>query len=190
MARPRVEIQRKRGENLKQLCRDEGISQAALANMIHISQQTISKICTGKATLTEQTAKLIVEKYPQYRLEWLLGYDCFKTVDERISALLGGQEEIQEIIEKLMALHGYRIVEERAAPNTARMTNEELLEYMQNPYYEIKRAIKDWRGNTRYLDMAELTEMFRSIDDFIEFVCSRKVQKPFTDYLHTRKEVD
>ena len=190
MSRPRVKINPKRGKNLKELCADEKISQAELAKKIFVSQQTISKIINGTATLTEQMARAITEKFPKYRIEWLLGYDSFKTIDDYISSIVSGQTEIQSIIERLMALHGYRVIEEQVAPNIDLMTDEELQEYKRKPYYEKRYAIKSSTGNIKYLDIEELIGIFRMIDDFVEFICSRTVERPFTDYLHTRKEAD
>lgn len=158
--------------------------------MAFVSQQTISKIINGTATLTEQMARTITEKFPKYRIEWLLGYDSFKTIDDYISSIVSGQTEIQSIIERLMVLHGYRVIEEQVAPNIDLMTDEELQEYKRKPYYEKRHAIKDSSGNIKYLDIEELIGIFRMIDDFVEFICSRTVKRPFTDYLHTRKEAD
>lgn len=190
MPRPKVNINPKCGKNLKKLCDDENISQAGLAEMIFVSQQTISKIINGKATLTEQTARAITEKFPKYRMEWLLGYDSFETIDDYLSSILSGQTEIQSIIERLMVLHGYRVIEEQVAPNIHLMTDEDRHEYKRRPYYETRHALKDSNGNIKYLDTEELIEIFKMIDDFVEFICSRTVERPFADYLHTRKEAD
>ena len=190
MPRPKVKINPKCGKNLKKLCDDERISQAELAEIIFVSQQTISKIINGRASLTEQTARAITEKFPKYRMEWLLGYDSFETIDDYISSIFSGQTEIQSIIERLMVLHGYRVIEEQVAPNIDLMTDEELHGYKKKPYYEKRYALKDSTGNIRYLDIEELIGIFRQIDDFVEFMCFRTVKQPFTDYLHTRKGVD
>ena len=190
MPRPKREINPKQGENLKKLCDNENITQAKLAEMIFLSQQTISKIINGSATLTEHTARAITEKFPKYRMEWLLGYDSFETFDDYLSSILSGQAEIRSIIERLMLLHGYRVKEEQVAPNIDLMTDEELQEYKRRPYCETRCAIKDSSGNIKYIGTEELIEIFRMIDDFVEFICSRTVEKPFNDYLHTRKEAD
>lgn len=82
MGRKRVDVSPIRGERLKDFLKEQGITQAALADMIHISQQTISKIVQGKANLTEQTARLIADSFPDspHTFEILMGYDQMPTV--------------------------------------------------------------------------------------------------------------
>jgi len=80
MPRPKVNINPICGKRLKEICDEQNISQSMLSEMIHISQQTISKMINGKSSLTDQTARIIVGHFTEYRLEWLLGYDDYKTI--------------------------------------------------------------------------------------------------------------
>lgn len=82
MGRPRIKINPKRGQRLKQLCISENITFKSLADSIPISAQSISEIVNGKASLTEQVARRVVELFPKYRFEWLMGFDDFKTEAE------------------------------------------------------------------------------------------------------------
>ena len=75
MAKPAKEINPKSAKNLKQLCHDTGITQAKLSELSGITQNTISKIVTGKSPLTHNVAMQIVEVFPMYRAEWLEGID-------------------------------------------------------------------------------------------------------------------
>lgn len=75
MPRKAVEIRSIRSERLKTLIDEQGITQAMLSAKIFISQQTISKIINGKANLTEETARKIIEAYPGYSLDYLMGFD-------------------------------------------------------------------------------------------------------------------
>lgn len=75
MGRPRVEIIKKRGENLKELLKREGITQLELSERINLTQQTISKIINGTANLTDETAKKVIEEFPEYSYFWLIGLD-------------------------------------------------------------------------------------------------------------------
>lgn len=75
MARRKAEIKPIRGNRLKSLCETENITQYQLADRIHISQQTISKIVNHQANLTEATAKEITKEFPGYSFDWLMGYD-------------------------------------------------------------------------------------------------------------------
>ena len=75
MSRTKTEINPKRAENVKKLIEAEKITQTELADRIHMTQQNISRIVQMKQPLTEETARLIIEAFPEYRIEWLLGYD-------------------------------------------------------------------------------------------------------------------
>ena len=91
MGRPPKEINYKRCENLKELLDEvkkkdrEKNTQANIAERIYISQQELSKIVNKHANLTEETAKRIIEEFPEYRLNWLLGYDTFKTYPDELA---------------------------------------------------------------------------------------------------------
>ena len=76
--RPRKEVKPEHSIRLKCLLDNEDIKQKQLSKMIPISQQTISKIVQGHQPLTTGLAERIIEKFPQYSLQWLLGY-----VDDR-----------------------------------------------------------------------------------------------------------
>ena len=114
MGRPPMTINPAWAENVRTVCREEGITQTQLAEKIHLSQQTISKIAQGKASLTEQTAKLIIKLFPKYRFQWLMGYEDYKTDEElKINLLL--DQACLEMDEgsatmPLLALHGYKEV--------------------------------------------------------------------------------
>lgn len=75
MARRQVKINPIRGERLKTLCKEQGITQAELSERIFLSQQTVSKIVQGKANLTESTAATIVRVFPGYRYDWIMAFD-------------------------------------------------------------------------------------------------------------------
>ena len=74
MGRQRVpELNPVCGKRLKELIRDEGLTQEQLALEIGVSSQTISKACTGKK-LTQNIVDKIIERHPEYNAAWLLGY--------------------------------------------------------------------------------------------------------------------
>ena len=72
------------GVGLKELLKDQGITQKQLADKIPISQQTINKAATGKQ-YTRKLAEDIQKLFPQYQLGWLLGTSDFKTESEERS---------------------------------------------------------------------------------------------------------
>ena len=75
MARRKQEINSKSRERLKRLCEDLHITQKQLSDATGISENTLSKIATGRGPLTRQVAEEIIKVCPAYRTEWLLGFD-------------------------------------------------------------------------------------------------------------------
>lgn len=75
MSRPKTEINPIRAERVKTLIERENITQQQFADRIFQSQQNVSRILNQKSALTEETARAIVTAFPNYRIEWLLGYD-------------------------------------------------------------------------------------------------------------------
>ena len=75
MSRKPTEIQPIRAERLKELIKDLNMSQTDFSKSVNYSQQHISGIINQKTALTEETAQDIISVYPDYRIEWLLGYD-------------------------------------------------------------------------------------------------------------------
>lgn len=75
MARMKQEINPKSRKNLKRLCDELNITQRQLSKATGISENTLSKIATGRGPLTRQIAEEIIKVCPSYRIEWLLGFD-------------------------------------------------------------------------------------------------------------------
>ncbi len=91
MGRPKVEIKGIRGKRLKQICEEQNITQQTLSSKVYISQQAISNMVTGQANVTEVTARKVIEYISKelhfdYRFEWLMGYDDYKTESDKQSA--------------------------------------------------------------------------------------------------------
>lgn len=67
------------GKILDELKASKGISQTELAKRIYVRQQTVSKLKTGEIELSAVHAQNIANAFPQYRAEWLLGLDDYKS---------------------------------------------------------------------------------------------------------------
>lgn len=80
MGKKRGEINPICGERLKIVAKEQKMSQIEFAKVLFITPEHLSAIIHGRKSLTEATAKLVVENYPEYRIEWLLGYSDSKTV--------------------------------------------------------------------------------------------------------------
>ncbi len=67
-----------RSRHIKILLEHEGIDQQDLAYSIGMLPQNFSR-CMVSGNISEKTCKKIAERYPGYRIEWLLGYDDYMT---------------------------------------------------------------------------------------------------------------
>lgn len=110
MSRQKTEINPIRAERVKILIRREKISQQQLADRIFQTQQNISRIIQKRIPLTEATAQLIVKAFPEYRLEWILGYDDSMTFDDWIESSRSARDRIADgiwgMIEKSLSKQG------------------------------------------------------------------------------------
>lgn len=88
MSRPKVEINDLRCKRLKEIIESERVKQNQLSKETGISQQAISTMVQGKANVTETTAEIIVKRFPQYSIEWLLGFSDYKNSTEKYSAVI------------------------------------------------------------------------------------------------------
>ena len=99
MSRKRTEIVPIRAERVKILINREGITQNDFAVRIGQTQQNISRILNLKTALTEETARIIVEKFPEYRIEWLLGYDDSMTNRDVLSSAINQMNEESSLMD-------------------------------------------------------------------------------------------
>lgn len=110
MSRQRTEINPIRADRVKILMKREKITQTVLADRIYQTQQNVSRIMQKRQPLTEETARLIVKAFPEYRLEWILGYDDFMTHedywDNRQTLKDRTADGMWAIIESSLAKHG------------------------------------------------------------------------------------
>ena len=74
MAKKPIKINRERGKRLEIMIKRLGMTQTAFAASINYSGELISQIINGHKNLTESAIDIIVEKYPDYLREWLMGY--------------------------------------------------------------------------------------------------------------------
>ena len=82
VGRKEVPVSSKRVEHIAKLIEREGIkSQAEFADRIGSTQQSISRMMKSKK-ISEETIERIIEVFPDYRKEWLLGYDVPPTHSE------------------------------------------------------------------------------------------------------------
>ena len=83
MGRKKCEINKIRGERLRQLLSERGVDQKELARKIGYTSEHLSYIVNGKRNLTEDAARSIVSLFPPTRFEWLMGFDDYQTAAEK-----------------------------------------------------------------------------------------------------------
>ncbi|MBQ6519717.1 MAG: helix-turn-helix transcriptional regulator [Anaerolineaceae bacterium] len=93
MSRKKTEMNPVRSDRVKKIIEIEKLTQKEFGKRIGYTQQNISRIVQKKQPLTEEAARLIVETFPKYRIEWLLGYDDHMTTAD---AFLNAIQEINE----------------------------------------------------------------------------------------------
>lgn len=112
MSRKREEINPQSGLRLKSLLITKGITQKEFAERFGYTEQHISQIIKGKRRLTSEMAHRIAEDF-FCRYEWLMGYDDFRTINDRIHAISEADYESRQLIMKILELHKYEIGTER-----------------------------------------------------------------------------
>ena len=170
MARPKVEINPIRGLRLKQICEEQGIKQNHLSKIIHITQQSISNMMTGKATVTIDTVNQVTKVFPEYRKEWLLGLDDYKTEADLKRA---NAEQFSQAIDTMKyegsllytglsafaKLSGFDIT-----PPITRNTGS-----LENYFKQMKAGYKISKGNqTVTLSLEEMNRFENEVCDFVE----------------------
>lgn len=93
-----MEINPIRAERVKALIKREGITQKDLADRIFQTPENVSRILNRKTALTEETAQDIIKAFPEYRVEWLLGYEKFVINSDKSNEI---REVFAEALEKL-----------------------------------------------------------------------------------------
>lgn len=60
-------------EHLRQLLKEQGLYQYELAAVLGTTEVTVSRWATGHQPIAKKNAQKIHERWPEYRVEWLLG---------------------------------------------------------------------------------------------------------------------
>lgn len=168
MARPKKEINVERCKRLKQILDQTHTTQKCLSEKTNISQQAISAIVKKQANVTETTAKLVTDLFPQYSFEWLMGYADFKNNSEKFDAVIAKMQD-----EGSLLLHGltafaklcdYQIELTSPAhkPNEGSASIEKWIKMVRDGY----TIQKD--GQTVNLSLEEMNLFENEVCDFVE----------------------
>ena len=73
----------KKGIRLKTIMKEQGYNLTDFShNVLGLKYCTVSQIMSGRKNLTDKNASKVIEKFPQYRFEWLTAQDDVKKVGD------------------------------------------------------------------------------------------------------------
>lgn len=206
MAQVPVESAQTPGEKVRQVMKECHCTQAQLAEELDCSENHISMIVRGKRNLTVENAKKISKMFC-VRFEWLLGFDEYRTDEQRISAITEKKYGRRDAIRDLIGLHGYEVNVEKVFTVEKKDSKEEQLEARRKALAEwsgsschlqyppgisdddiLERAhntspepvisVKSPSGAIRYIERCEYESLLKSIDDYIEMQLSFRFRNP------------
>ena len=177
MSRPKTEINPIPGQRLKQIIDEQEISQSDLSRKIHLSQQSISRMVKGLASVTDQTADLITDLFPQYRKSWLMGYDDLKTGSASLAAVFQDSQRENDLLMK--GLISFATLNQISISFTSPAFQEDqqsdsvenVLQWLKDGY-TISRE-----GRSAQLSLDEMNALQNEICDFVEFKLQRIIDR-------------
>ena len=94
--------------HLKHLLTSEGISHTTLANTIEVSTVTVSRWVNAKTAISQHNAGVIHSKYPNYSIEYLLGYSEYRNDGDKAKAEVVTQYRVEQSVERLALNRGFQ----------------------------------------------------------------------------------
>lgn len=174
MSRKKTEMNPIRAERVKTLIErekhlhDPKFSQVKLADKIHMTQQNISRIVQMKQPLTEETARLIIEAFPDYRIEWLLGYDNDMTENEKylnkLDKAKSRSELLHDAIHSFLQLSGFDIKDTYHFSLHGDVDENEAYNRIMDAGYIISRD-----GKSVSMSLEDFTNFAKEINDYVAF---------------------
>ncbi|MBQ9003836.1 MAG: helix-turn-helix transcriptional regulator [Eggerthellaceae bacterium] len=181
---PKKEVNPIRRARLVQLMDEMNISQKELERQTGIKQQNISMMVRGLLNVSGPNAEAIAAAYPEIRIQWLMGYDDFKTDAELTAFVLAGVESAKSGSEipalggtaldasmfLLSQLSGFKLSLWR---NRMGGTND--VEYVVE---QIKRGcIVSRDGKSAEIDIDRWSEISNEVCDLVEFLLQREINR-------------
>ena len=164
MSRKKIEINPIRAERLKMLCKREKLRQIDLVEIVHMRQQNISKMMVLKTAVTDETIRLIHERFPQYRVQWLKGDDDYMTNADLFLSMVNSINENGKLLNNgflsFAMLNGYQI---DYAPVYGNNSIEKTIQNIKK-YCTISKD-----GKSLTLSLAELDDFQNEICDYVAF---------------------
>lgn len=184
MAKIDPEINRKRGERVKELLKSNGKTQAWLAGKLFLKPEHLNMLLNGKRNLGEDKIQIIASLFPDVQIDWLLGISEYKTENQRFVSIIEKRHSRRDLICSLIALHGYTVAIEKWNAGSCHIqyppgiSDEDLLKRAHNTEPEHIVAIKSPSGAIRYIERCEYADLVKSLDDYIEMQLSFLFRNP------------
>ena len=96
-------------KRLRELLKDNHMTQRELAERIYVDARYISMIVCGVRGLSIDMASRIAGCFPGTRVQWLLGLDDFKTEDIRTERVIHFHRAYENVTVELIKTHGYLV---------------------------------------------------------------------------------
>lgn len=162
---------------LDELKHQRGISQTEFAKRLSMAQQNVSKLKNGKVVLSKEHAENITKAFPEYRAEWLLDLDEFKTEEEYEAHLekrsrtafaqaLSERQSLRTSFRQLAELNGYTVTEGFAAlsnDDKSGIPGGDSDETIKDSWYV--RRDYEWARFSR----EEMTQLQKKVADYVGF---------------------
>lgn len=166
MGHKNVDFNTGRADRVKQLIKESGKSQEEFAETIAFyTPQHLSRIVNGRSPVTWELAAKIAEAFPDIRIEWIMGLDDYRTIDDRVQKSVTIRERKLTGFMNILQLHNYALDDVTA--DMPCMTDEEGKEY-QNTTYKLTSP----RGVSRFLSELELFNLICDFDNYLEMRCA------------------
>ena len=180
MGRRNIEINPIRGERVKELIKDSGMTQSDFAKeVLNCSINHLSYMVKGHRTVSEQTIDIVydwaISRGIDVRKEWLLCLDDIKTEKEWFTISSQHSIDRYRAVNTLIESHGYRL-SEYIYPKV--LTDEEGREYQQT--FVVLTAPN---GYIHYFKPEEYRAFQNNINNIVEGLLLLECKPPIGDAL-------
>lgn len=157
-----MKTNQKRVENIKTLLKREGLKQNALCDIWLMNESNVSRtLISGK--VSEELCQRLADRFPQYRITWILGYDDHMTDAEILLDSIQTAKKENDLLHQgffsFTQLSGFKI--DIASINKTE-TVENILQTMKE-YCKISRD-----GKSVSFSIDDLNSFENEICDYIE----------------------
>ena len=162
-------LYKQQAENFSQLKKDLHISQRDLKEITGVTEATVSAWCKGRKQIRRAYAEMIVEKYPEYTVQFLRGETPFMNVAQQtrqtiIDGITDGTR-LRASVMTLADLSGFNI-----DVASFERTGDDVIDTV----HEYTSGCDIIRGNRLlHLDMDEMDAFENYVCDFVELTLDR-----------------